>query len=166
MKKYILFPALLLMMTLVALVGCKTVQPKAKLIDIKYTGCNGQRDVAESHMTDEEQPDGMTYSFIGDSLLLEVYINYICCAKFEATQKVEGDKITLMITETTASPDDYCRCMCFYTFEFSYSDMSYDSYTVEVIFDSIDDTKDKTFTTDVRKTSGGYLRLYDNTKDK
>lgn len=166
MKKNLLLPALLLMIGVVVMVGCKALQPTANFVEIKYTGCNGQKDVAESHMTDEEQPDGMTYSFIGDSLMLEANINYICCAEFEATQKVEGDKITLMITETTESPDQYCRCMCLYTFEFYYNNLEHDSYAVEVVFDSLDDSKDKTFTTEIRKPNGGYLRIYDNAKDK
>ena len=82
-------------------------------------------------------------------LKLTVGVNYICCSTFKATQTIDGNNITLSITETTASPDLYCRCTSYYTFDFYYTDIVYDSYVVKVIFDSLDDTKDKSSTTTI-----------------
>lgn len=153
MKKNILFPALLLMMAI--MVSCQSEPPKANFIDIKYTGCNipgnhiSERDMSGRYMPEKEQPDGLTYTISGDSLNMTVGINYICCAKFKATQKVEGNEITLMIKETTKSPSEYCKCMCYYTFDFYYNNLSEDNYTVNVVFKALDSSDNKTFTEEI-----------------
>ena len=147
--KTLLVVILLVLVFAVALVNCKKVTRQTQFKTIEYTGCNNKTELSDDYREAINQTDTLVASIKDDLLKLTVGVNYICCSTFKATQTIDGNNITLSITETTASPDLYCRCTCYYTFDFYYTDIVYDSYVVKVIFDSLDDTKDKSSTTTI-----------------
>jgi hypothetical protein len=133
--------------TLSSLNGCNRENHQtAKFVSITYGGCNSQSEVRESQrsVTDAEN-DTVIFDYQNGTLKVNVGINYICCSSFEATQGIDGNNISLLITETTPSPEQYCRCECYYTFNYCFTDLSQKSYIINVVFDAKDDDKDKNF---------------------
>ncbi|MFC2605359.1 MAG: hypothetical protein ACFN20_06620, partial [Bacteroidota bacterium] len=110
-------PAVILLVVIfaVALVNCKKVTRQTQFKTIEYTGCNNKTELSEDYREAINQTDTLVASIKDDLLKLTVGVNYICCSTFKATQTIDGNNITLLITETTASPDLYCRCTCYYT---------------------------------------------------
>jgi len=82
-------------------------------------GCNGQPfDGLKS--TDIEEDDTLQFYIRNDTLNVFVGINYICCAPFETGFSQSGDSLFFDIRDTcsVATGSCYCRCMCYYTFDF------------------------------------------------
>lgn len=124
--------------------ACKNTQPQARFTSLSYLGCNQKQNLPENYQ-DIVQNDTVIYYYINDTLYINVGMNYMCCATFDATQTIEDNKIVLKINETTPSTDLYCRCMCYYVFKYSYTELTHNSYEVKVVFSSLDDSKDKIF---------------------
>ncbi|MDR0505206.1 MAG: hypothetical protein LBH32_00070, partial [Dysgonamonadaceae bacterium] len=122
-------------------------EKEVRFVLVTYGGCNGQSEFSPAQRSSsmDVKNDTVFFDFQNDTLKVSVGINYICCSSFEATQNVEGEKISLLITETTPSPEEYCRCDCYYTFDYYFTDLSKQTYEINVAFDAKDDNKDKNF---------------------
>jgi hypothetical protein len=129
--------------------GCREENPisSPKFVSLTYGGCNNESELSgtQKHSEDAEK-DTIIWDYQNDTLKMSVGINYICCSDFNAIQTIDNNNISLQITETTLSPDQYCRCECYYTFDYYFTDLSQTSYLINVIFDAQDNSKDKNFT--------------------
>ena len=142
---YKIVPAFLLVFcfTATSFSGCKKDNHTAKFVSIEYGGCYGQTDFSEQERSVEN--DTIIFNFQNDTLKVSVGINYICCSVLDAIQIIDNNNILLQITDNTPSEDIYCRCECYYTFDYYFTDLSEKSYVVNVILDAQDDSKDKSF---------------------
>ncbi|MDR0603345.1 MAG: hypothetical protein LBG80_03470 [Bacteroidales bacterium] len=108
-------------------------------LKVEYAGCNNQTEGTKSQRTIEEnQNDTIIFDFQNDTLIITVGVNYICCAKFNAVQNINNDAISLIISDTTASFSEYCRCKCNYVFKYYFTNLSQESYEVNAIIKSPD----------------------------
>jgi len=140
-----IIPAALLItgLTLMSFSGCKQNNHTAKFVSIEYGGCYGQTDFSDLQRDNEN--DTIIFNFQNDTLKVRVGINYICCSVLDATQIVDNNNILLTITDNTPSPEDYCKCECYYTFDYYFTDLSEKSYVINVILDAQDGSQDKSF---------------------
>lgn len=123
--------------------GCKEKidlpTSSSTFLKVEYGGCNNLTMEENSQRTRKEnQNDTIIFDFQNDTLIITVGVNYTCCAKFNADQNVKGSVISLIINDTTASPDEYCRCQCDYIFEYYFTNLSQMSYEVNAIIQSPD----------------------------
>jgi hypothetical protein len=95
-------------------------------------GCNNQ-DFSDLKSATTEN-DTVYFSVVNDTLNLFTGLNYICCAPFVSSVSVINDSIFVSITDT-CNEDDlncYCRCVCYYTWNFTFSNFSETSYFVKI----------------------------------
>jgi hypothetical protein len=105
-------------------------------------GCNDELfDLKKSSY--EETEDTVKFIYSNDTLDIFVGLNYICCAPFHSETYTSNDSIFIEITDTY-NPDDemvYCRCMCYYTWDFLFSELTIGkNYIVSIILN--DPTED------------------------
>ncbi len=87
-----------------------------------YGGCNNS--IPLKSASDDFTNDTVIMSISHDTLSVFVGINYICCAYFEGKSEFAGDSLFITVADTCSSDDKcYCRCMCYYTFDFLYNDI-------------------------------------------
>jgi hypothetical protein len=108
-------------------------------LKVEYGGCNNQTiDVNSQRTIEENQNDTIIFDFQNDTLIITVGSNYICCAKFNAVQNINDGIISLVMDDTTTFPEEYCRCECYYEFEYYFTNLSQMSYEVNAIIHSPD----------------------------
>lgn len=95
-------------------------------------GCNGQG--ANDLKSTYTEPATVIISKIGDTLNIFVGINYICCAPFISEAEIINDSLIMTITDTCPDPYQscYCRCMCYYTWDFQFIDFEEKEYFYKV----------------------------------
>jgi len=128
-RKIVLF--LVLTPLVLIAVNCEQAENNPGLSDsavfttVAPGGCNLSEDLLKQSQ-DEEQPDTLALTFVNDSLKIFTGVNYICCAPFETDQEVRHDTIFIYITDICPDPynDCYCRCMCYYTWDFLFTSCS------------------------------------------
>jgi hypothetical protein len=95
---------------------------KITLVKTIPGGCNNQKAayIAKSAV---EQKDTVILSAHQDTLDIFVGINYICCAPFKTESLFRNDSIIISITDTCPTPYQtcYCKCMCYYTWDFLFA---------------------------------------------
>jgi len=108
------------------------------LVNTIYGGCNntakdsgretkgkvGERGIGS-------QQEYSRFSIYSDTLSAFFSIHYLCCTPFKAISEYNDDTLVFKIIDTCKDPYDwcYCRCECYYTFDFkfvNYSDSVYD----------------------------------------
>jgi hypothetical protein len=97
-------------------------------------GCNGQSfDDLKSIGIDEN--DTLQLFIRNDTLHVFTGINYICCAPFETSFSQSGDSLFFTMSDTCPLPYDdcYCRCMCYYTFDFLLTGFEKREYYLRII---------------------------------
>ncbi|MGE5480697.1 MAG: hypothetical protein ACM3U1_09765 [Chloroflexota bacterium] len=105
--------------------------PGIKYLNVDKGGCNNGPDYRSG--LESFTNDTAFYFLQGKILKVFVGINYACCAPFATACSVEGGKIVMRINDTCAPPYEcYCRCMCYYSFEFNFTDMTKKEYPYEV----------------------------------
>ena len=59
-----------------------------------------------------------------------VGINYICCAPFDSETEIVGDTLKMNISDTCSnhSQSCYCKCNCYYTWDFQFIDFEKKEY--------------------------------------
>ena len=84
-------------------------------------GCNKKSDLRSDEP--EAKDDEFTITVSGESVHVFVGRNYICCAPFETKCETIDDVIIMSIIDICENPyaDCYCRCMCYYTFDFVFT---------------------------------------------
>jgi hypothetical protein len=93
-------------------------------------GCNNQ-DFENLKSATEEYSDTVDFEIINsDTLNVFVGINYICCAPFDTETDIVNDTLIMTISDTCSDPyhSCYCRCMCYYTWDFQYTDFENKKY--------------------------------------
>ena len=116
---------------------CEKSDDSDKRISLKIAhlgGCNISDSIALDDTT-IEGPDKVTFTIIdNDTLDVFVGINFLCCAGFDATSKINGDTITISISDTCSNGEGcYCHCECYYTWDFMYVDFAKKSYYFKII---------------------------------
>ncbi|MGE5480699.1 MAG: hypothetical protein ACM3U1_09775 [Chloroflexota bacterium] len=105
--------------------------PGIKYLKTDLGGCNNgpnYRSGLESFTNDT-----VFYYMQGDILKVFAGINYVCCVPFSTKCSVDGDKIVIKIKDTCPPPYEcYCDCMCYYSFEFNFSELTKKEYPYEV----------------------------------
>lgn len=96
-------------------------------------GCHGQ-DMSELKSFNNEN-DTVITSIKNDTLDIFAGMNYICCAPFISEINTIYDSITITITDTCSFPDNscYCRCMCYYIWNFLFTDFLQKIYNYKII---------------------------------
>ena len=99
-------------------------------------GCNGVEFGQMKSMLEEK--DTIYFKFRSDSLDAFVGINYICCAPFDTETEISGDSIFMTVRDTCPAPYSacYCKCMCYYTWNFLFTDVEDKDYFYRVTLDS------------------------------
>ena len=61
-------------------------------------------------------------------------MNYICCAPFDSETNIVGDTLIMTISNTCSNSYDscYCRCDCYYTWDFQYINFKEKEYNFVV----------------------------------
>lgn len=132
MKTKLLFAALV--MTFLVLVQCEK-ESAIYLTHIKTEagGCNNE-DFSDMKSAHETAEDTLLFSIIHDTLDIYVGINYICCAPFETLTQITSDSILITLTDVCSIDIElcYCRCMCYYTWDFLYVNYENKKYAFKV----------------------------------
>lgn len=101
-------------------------------VETKPGGCNNQYFNDLKSTTTEN--DTVYFSVVNDTLNLFTGLNYICCAPFVSSVSVINDSIFVSLTDT-CNEDDlncYCRCICYYTWNFMFNNFSGTSYYIKI----------------------------------
>lgn len=88
-------------------------------------GCNNMKSGSLKNAVAENR-DTVLFSLRKDTLVMFTGINYICCAPFSTKSMIRNDSLIIRLTETCNYPDEncYCKCMCYYTWEFHFTGFS------------------------------------------
>ena len=107
-----------------------------KLTLVKTTpgGCNLDKS-ASILKSAAEQKDTVIFSVHQDTLDIFVGINYICCAPFKTESVFRNDSIIISITDTCPAPYQscYCKCMCYYTWNFLFAGYQGEKYGYRIV---------------------------------
>lgn len=96
-------------------------------------GCNNKTTM-ENIEFGEEKNDTVIINISNDTLLISIGLNYICCAPFITECNINNDSIFISITDTCPKPNNcYCRCDCYYTFDYYFDNVSNGQYYREII---------------------------------
>ncbi len=97
-------------------------------------GCNGQT-FNDLKSTGSEEKDTLRFYVRNDTLNVFVGINYICCAPFETSFDQSADTLIFAISDicSVTYGDCYCRCMCYYTFDFLLTGFEKKQYYFQII---------------------------------
>ena len=97
-------------------------------------GCNGKL-LYDLRSTGEENKDTVIFSNKKDTLDVFVGINYICCAPFTDKAIISNDSIILTLTDGCSNPyiTCYCRCVCYYTWDFLFDGFKEKVYCFKII---------------------------------
>jgi hypothetical protein len=85
-------------------------------------GCNNTKS-AVLKSAPAEARDTVIFSLRKDTLVMFTGINYICCAPFKTEAIVKNDSLIVTLIDNCNYPKEncYCKCMCYYTWEFLFS---------------------------------------------
>ena len=86
-------------------------------------GCNNQ-DFEDLKSATLDYTDTVDFTIIGeDTLDVFVGMNYICCAPFISETDIMNDTLIMTLSDTCSFPYQscYCRCMCYYTWDFQFT---------------------------------------------
>jgi hypothetical protein len=96
-------------------------------------GCNNKTE--ENIELGNEKRDTVIIALTNDTLNIFAGLNYICCAPFVTDCNIKNDSIFITITDTCSNPyqDCYCRCNCYYTFNYYFNSISAKKYYWQII---------------------------------
>ena len=100
-------------------------------------GCNDN--VSKSATENNDKTDGLEVFTKEDSLHIFVGLNYICCAPFFTECRIEKDTIYMSIIDRATEQETvpYCRCSCYYTFDFVFLKKGHQNFTYKIsLFDA------------------------------
>ena len=116
------------------LVFCQKKADMTKLTFIKTElgGCNLTPSVQNNE--DIVHNDSVDISIKNDSMNIFVGLNYFCCAPFITDCYIKSDSIIISIKDTCLNPNScYCRCSCYYTFNFKFLQSSINNYNYKIL---------------------------------
>lgn len=117
--------------------------PKLTYVETKPGGCNDHFSVQNKSILLKNDSVGISNQ--NDSIRIFIGINYICCAPFEAVQEIKNDSIFISIKDTCPYPTKncYCRCMCYYTWDFRFVQSGQGSWHYKIILFDPSEQKSK-----------------------
>ena len=94
--------------------------PKLTYVETELGGCNNPSTAQLKSILLNNDTVGISNQ--NDSISIFVGLNYICCAPFQSEYEVKNDSILISIKDTCSNPyhSCYCRCDCYYTFDFKF----------------------------------------------
>lgn len=94
--------------------------PKLTYVETELGGCNNPFSAQLKSILLKN--DTVVISSQNDSISVFVGLNYICCAPFQSKYEIKNDSILIFIKDICPYPTQncYCRCMCYYTFDFKF----------------------------------------------
>ncbi|MBN1158737.1 MAG: hypothetical protein JXA61_05100 [Bacteroidales bacterium] len=138
MKKTVLIPGIFLCFLIIAM--CEEasdhhdVSDEISYIKTEEGGCHGQY-FGGLKSTWNEEKDTVICNIENDTLDIFVGLNYICCAPFISETIISNDSIRMLIQDTCPFPYEscYCRCMCYYTWDFLFTDYEDKEYCYMIL---------------------------------
>jgi hypothetical protein len=79
--------------------------------------CNNMFKSAQ--LDNDEDVDTLTFIEQADSINIFVGLNLTCCIDFGSESEIVGDTLIMRIKTLN---DDFCDCICYYTFDYNYGD--------------------------------------------
>jgi hypothetical protein len=142
---------IIIIFLVLSIIGCDREEP--------YNDSNNQINYAKTILGGcnvEDMSNLRNYSDKNDTVIISVRndtldifagINYICCAPFISETNIIYDSITITITDTCSFPDIscYCRCMCYYTWDFLFTDFLQKVYYYKIVLISPLEGESKVF---------------------
>jgi hypothetical protein len=103
---------------------------KLNHVETLYGGCNNN---LEKSSVLEGENDTVIVLIENDTLNIRVGVNYMCCAIFEGKSENTGDTLQITVSDICTADDTcYCKCMCYYTFDFRYAGFEAGDYRFKV----------------------------------
>jgi len=83
------------------------------------------------------------FSMREDTLVMFTGINYVCCAPFTTAATFRNDSVVVTLEDICNYPQEvcYCKCMCYYTWEFLFT--GYNQGTIKGYKVILDDPRQK-----------------------
>ncbi len=109
-------------------------EDKIQFLKSALGGCNGNR----AYVAKEEEEDTVIFTFLNDTLNIFTGLNYICCAPFVTDCNVINDSIFISIADTCTNlyHTCYCRCYCYYTFDYYFEITGNKNYHCQVLLNN------------------------------
>ncbi|HOF15275.1 MAG TPA: hypothetical protein PLF32_00090 [Bacteroidales bacterium] len=112
--------------------SCDKNAPAIHHLKSSLGGCNNG--IEKSMESDEEKNDTVIINISNDAINISVGLNYTCCAPFVTNCNIKNNTITILISDTCSNPPEcYCRCDCYYTFDYYFDNISSDKYYWQII---------------------------------
>lgn len=94
--------------------------PTLTYVETELGGCNSPFSAQLKSILLKNDTVGVSNQ--NDSISIFVGLNYICCAPFQSKYEIKNDSILIAIKDTCPNPyhSCYCRCDCYYTFDFKF----------------------------------------------
>ncbi|NQU32030.1 MAG: hypothetical protein HQ521_02250 [Bacteroidetes bacterium] len=107
---------------------------KITFVKTELGGCHGQLS-DDLKSTFSEQVDTVIFTIENDTLDAYIGLNYICCAPFTTDKNISNDSITFILNDTCLDINQpcYCKCMCYYTWNFLFVDFEEKEYNFKII---------------------------------
>jgi len=129
-----------LLIVILLLVACENVSNSydsnnnLTFIEARLGGCHGQ-DFPNLKYNISDEVDTVIFSFINDTLDIYVGLNYICCAPFISEAHILNDSILMNLNDTCSNVYQtcYCRCNCYYTWDFLFIDIQEKKYYYKIM---------------------------------
>jgi hypothetical protein len=77
--------------------------------------------------------DSVIISFKNDTLNMLVGINYKCCTAFTTNCQIKNDTILAVLNDTCSNTNNYCRCTCYYTSNFKFTNPKNKEYPYKIM---------------------------------
>lgn len=131
---------LLLIFFIFAITSCNELlnNKHIQLESVVAGGCNTDTPIIAEKSSDAEEKDTVYFTLTDESLNVFIGLNYICCAPFTADASIDEDTIYFNISDTCNFSEEscYCRCNCYYTWNFNFSEVTSNLYYYRVnLFD-------------------------------
>ncbi|MFB6319010.1 hypothetical protein [Saccharicrinis sp. FJH54] len=103
---------------------------KIEYISVQPGGCNLRNLSTEIKSILLEEQDTLLIQMNDDTLNAFIGIRYICCAPFETHTDFNNDTLFIKIKDTCKVDQEscYCRCMCYYTWNFKFRIIEQQTY--------------------------------------
>ncbi len=97
-------------------------------------GCNGLN-FPQLKSGIDESADTVVFTIENDTLDIFIGLNYICCAPFTSNAIISNDSIIMTLNDTCSNPyqNCYCRCICYYIWDYLFIDFDEKEYFFKII---------------------------------
>ena len=102
-------------------------------LETQAGGCNNQNtNSLKSSVSEKDTIFSTMYNHTPDFFVGK---NYICCAPFSTEVNLSNDSIFISITDDCPNPytSCYCKCNCYYTWNFLFTGVSKGNYYLKVL---------------------------------